>query len=243
MNLSSLDVQTFALNREKQVIAILGAENDRPMTLAVSSLVTGKSLFVTHLGLWCECPEGSADAEWSHDGQYLIVAIPEGEGKRETIHVFDRLGKQVDAPTIGDTPRWLGDSHRFIFDGYGHTSRRWLLANVDDGSRQALMNIPSTLTEPAASPDGSQIAFDDIPRVRVLVYDLAARTLRSLGSNKLYPLWVSPNVIAFSRVQVCGCDGVANPYVPAGSVGEISVRSGKTKPARFTQTIDTDVWF
>jgi len=249
-NLTALDAQSLAITPEGHSIAVLdGAQNDALLaahvrgwlTLRASSTISGGTTFTRTFRTDCPCRSGTLPSlEWSRDGLLLLVTVVDKRG-RASSYAFDRSGKTAWPAVDGDSARWIGSSHRFIYRTQSRYGNSWRLVDVGGKTAEFLLNSRADLAEPSLSPDGSKIAFDDESGVRVLVYDIRGHLLHSY-SHRLFPLWMSPDTLAVSAVRLIGCGG-CNPYLPTGAVYQISISTQAVQPARFTQTADADVWF
>ena len=184
----------------------------------------------------------------AHDGTVLYlasdaklwrVALPAGTVREIAwqahvkMEVADPAQPKWTPPAASDfqprailTPRLSPDGKVLVFMAAGAL---WEQA-VSGGEAKKLLEEPAFQSEPAFSPDGSQIAFiSDRKGTRELrVLDLATRQTRRLlavpGSSwLLFPSWSTPRSILIQQT-----DGIADPYrllrvpVAGGDVTELS---------------------
>jgi hypothetical protein len=206
-------------------IAELGGTGaDTSFTLVVSSTSTGRTIYTRAIGWICGCdgdwtPE---DLHWSSDGAFLLVAIPTPTSHQ--VLLLDSRGRNVRSPLLGAYPRWIPSTRSFIFqDSKGN----WARSDGLTATPHVFYRTTSQLMDPAFSPDNTKIAFWDLIKLNVVVYDLSTGNAHHLGKNQGNPMWIDNDTLVVTGVQSCGdCEGL--DYT--GKNWSLEIASGRTHP-------------
>jgi len=195
-----------ALRPDGSALAELGALDEaKAFLLRVTSTRTGRVVYTRSLGYVCYCDGGWTPQElrWSPDGSLLLVSLP-GTAYNE-VFLLNPKGQNVRPPVAGAYPRWIGSSRTFFYeDGKGDWVR------VDSlGARPTVFIRPNLfLGDPVLSPDQSRIAFWDMDKLNIVVYDFQTRSMRRFGRNRGNPLWLDDDTLVITGVKTCDCEGL-----------------------------------
>jgi hypothetical protein len=218
-------------SRIAELGAVAGAST---FTLVVSSTDTGRILYGTTLGWICGCDGDFTpqDLRWSSDGAFLLTAVP-----TQTSHevlLLDARGRNVRTPLMGAFPRWIPNTHAFIFqDPKGDWSR----ADGLVAKPHVFYATTSQLIDPALSPDKTKLAFWDLIKLNVVVYDLSTGKAQRFGKLQGNPMWLDDETLAVTGVRTCNCEGLEY----TGKSWSLQITSGRTQPIRMTSTLEADV--
>jgi hypothetical protein len=148
--------------------------------------------------------------------------------------VLSRKGQDVRSKIRGAYPRWIGRTRSFIFnDEHGN----WQRVDMGSATRHTFLKTSASLADPMFSPDNRKLAFWDMAKLNIVVYDFDTKTLRQLGRNQANPLWLDNDTLAVTGVRTCNCEGL--DYT--GVSWTLSLTSGKTQQIRMTSTVEADV--
>jgi hypothetical protein len=228
---------TVSYSEDHRFLAkLIGGSKDFRLTVSDRSTV----LFTKHLGYVCGC-DGAGfgwSALWTRDAHLLLVTVPTGNGSR--VYVFDHAGRQVVHSIEGGDASWIGATHAFIVHEGSYPGIAWSEVNADTGTKTHLFSS-SSLFSPQVSPGGSRIAFTDLQKRRVAVFDMRARTFRTYARGYGYPLWLDDDVFLESGIKTCTCEGTG--FDLTGVVYAVNTRTGVATRLRLKATTDADVLF
>ena len=203
-------------------------------TLVVSSTDTGRIFFRRSLGWICGC-DGDwtpQDLRWSSDGAFLLAAVPTGTSHE--VLLLDARGRNVRTPLKGAFPRWIPNTHAFIFQD---AKLNWSRADGLVAKPHVFYVTTSQLMDPALSPDKTKLAFWDLIKLNVVVYDLSTGKAQRFGKLQSNPIWLDDETLAVTGVRACNCEGIEY----TGKSWSLQIMSGRTKPIRMTSTVEADV--
>jgi CubicO group peptidase (beta-lactamase class C family) len=141
--------------------------------------------------------DGEPDAmpAWSPDGRVLAVA--RGDPSHSDLYLVNTdgsgLDQLIDLDGWENAPTWSPDGTRVAFirgatdvDGWGHPGELWVIDS--DGTDLSLLRADPT-TNPAWSPDGRSIVFDNVTGDgRIGLLELATGAVTDLGEG-FFPKW------------------------------------------------------
>ena len=224
-----------SLSPDGNTLAELGGRSGDAFSLVVTSTRTGRIIYTKRIGWICGC-DGDwtpQDLRWSSDGAFLLTAVPT-QASHE-IFLFDASGRNVRSPMAGAFPRWIADTHTFIFqDAKGS----WQRADGLAAPPHTFFRTTSSLADPAFSPDAQKVAFWDTNKFDVVVFDIASGRSKVFGRTMAYPLWLSDETIAaLGATNQCNCEG----FDFTGKTWSFSITSGRLHPIRMNSTQNADV--
>jgi hypothetical protein len=129
----------------------------------------------------------------------------------------------------------MPNTHAFIFQD---EKRDWSRADGLIAKPHAFYATTSQLMDPALSPDKTKLAFWDLIKMNVVVYDLSTGKAQRFGKLQGNPMWLTDETLAVTGVRTCGdCEGL----VYTGKSWSLQITSGRTQPIRMTSTLEADV--
>jgi Tol biopolymer transport system component len=144
------------------LIAFNSSRNGSVDLFTMNADGTGQAALVTGSGY-------DGDAEWSPDGQKLVLSSDRDDPNGE-VYVVNADGSGLTRLTnsagIDGIPGWSPDSSTIVFLSNRTGSQDIFIMNADGTGQTNLTNTPAQHEAyPSFSPDGTKIGFDSVPLV------------------------------------------------------------------------------
>jgi hypothetical protein len=246
------DIQTYAWRSGGQVLAYLLIEREAPV-LRSHDFQTGRERvlrrFKEIVGREGITEDDEIRLTWSGDGAFLLFTDTALD-PQPSLYVMTPDGRNLVPARSGTWARWLNPS-TILYREFGG-ARRWFTLDLELGGRQRLGIRPGTLN-PAVSPDGTLVAYDDqnaeerrLPSI--FLFDLDAGRERRLAAGA-WPQWLSPSEVAFTKVRKCTeqdiggeCAEFGPFFVATGVTNAVDVSSGDVRRPAMSSTAEAAVF-
>ena len=142
-------------------------------------------------------PMRAVNPQWSPDGAHIAFQASPQAGAHQKIYLISSSGgppvlAAPESPERQTYPSWTSDGTSILFSGSDEARSHRALYSLDLKTKQT-SNLPGSdrLYWGQISPDGQHVVALEDSTQRLMLYDVAAHTTRTLAELADYPRWSS----------------------------------------------------